>query len=67
MDQHHVREVSGSLTVYDGDSLLTPQQLQRIVAAVLQALATQQAAADSRSRDTRIGGGCGCNGPTRAA
>ena len=60
MAQVRVREVVGTMRVMDGESLLTGPILERIVHAVLQALAADRQDEDSRRRDTRIGeAGCG--------
>lgn len=56
-----VREVVGEVHAVDGDSLLSPQVLERIVVAVTRAMAARATDAESRMRDTRVGGGgCGC-------
>jgi hypothetical protein len=59
-----IREAAVSMRVVDGESLLTPVLLERIVDAVQAALAAQQEAAQARRRDTRLSGGgaCGCSG-----
>jgi hypothetical protein len=57
-----VREAAVSMRVVDGSSLLTPALMGEIVAAVLRALAAQREGERSLRRDTRIGGGCGCEG-----
>jgi hypothetical protein len=54
-----VREAAVSISAVDGESLLGPQLLQRVVAAVLAALAAQRASEESRRRDTSVGAGCG--------
>lgn len=54
----HVKSLVASMSVVDGDALLSPQLLDRIVTAVLQALEAQKTDEHSRKRDTRIGGGC---------
>jgi hypothetical protein len=59
MAQVRIREVVGTVRVVDGESLLTPALLERIVAAVLQSLGHQRRDDESRRRDTRIGGGDG--------
>lgn len=60
--QVHIRDVVAQTHVLDGDSLLTPAVLARIVAAVLAAQRAQQQDEDARRRDTQIGGDCGCQG-----
>ena len=59
--QVRVREVVGTVRTVDAESLLTPQLMEQIVNAVLQAVAAQRTDGMSRARDTRIGGEeCGC-------
>jgi hypothetical protein len=62
-----VREAAVSMRVVDGNSLLTPALMGEIVAAVLRALAAQREDERSQRRDTRIGGGCGCDDPQAGA
>ena len=58
-----VREAAVTMSAVDGESLLTPQLLARVVSAVLGALEAQKGAEANRRRDARIGGhGCGCCG-----
>lgn len=59
-----IREAAVSMRVVDGESLLTPALLERIVEAVQAALAAQHDAAQARRRDTWLSGGaaCGCSG-----
>ena len=58
-----VREAAVTMSAVDGESLLTPQLLARVVAAVAAALQAQQGAEANRRRDARIGGhDCGCGG-----
>jgi hypothetical protein len=59
-----IQEIVARMQVVDGDALLTPQLLARIVAAVSQAMAAGEADARSRRRDTQVGAGhdCGCGG-----
>ena len=59
-----IREAAVSMRVVDGESLLTPALLERIVEAVQAALAAQHEATQARRRDTRLSGGaaCGCSG-----
>lgn len=54
MAQVRVREVVGTVRVVDGDALLSPALLERIVRAVLQALEAQRRQDLARRRDTRI-------------
>lgn len=61
MAQVRIREVVGTVRTVDGDALLSPQVMERIVAAVMQAMATQQRDEQSRRRDSRIGAAC-CHG-----
>jgi len=61
----HIRNVIARTSVVDGDALLTPQLMARIVTAVTQAISAAQADEKSRQRDTRIRGGdsdCCCPG-----
>jgi hypothetical protein len=62
--QVRIREVTGTVRVMDGESLLTPSVMERIVAAVMQAIDGEHRDRDRRRRDTRIGGSCcdGCEG-----
>jgi hypothetical protein len=60
--QARVREAAVTMTAVDGASLLSPQLMTRVVAAVLAALAAQRASDESRRRDTRVGSGCECDG-----
>jgi hypothetical protein len=55
-----VREVAVTMSAVDGESLLSPQLLQRVVSAVLAALAAQRAGEESRRRDVSVGADCGC-------
>ena len=62
-----VREAAVTMSAVDGESLLSPQLMTRLVAAVLAALAAQRESEASRRRDTRVGAGCcgddgGCDG-----
>ncbi len=56
--QIRIREVTGTMRVMDGDSLLTPPILERIVAAVMAAMEGEQRDRDARRRDTHIGSCC---------
>ena len=51
-----VRRMNATMRVVDGESLLTPQLLDRIVTAVMEALDAQEGDERSRRRDTRLGG-----------
>jgi len=53
-----IHDVVARLSVVDGDSLLSPQLLARIVAAVTQALEASKADEKSRKRDTQVGACC---------
>ena len=55
-----VREAAVTMSAVDGESLLSPQLMGRVVAAVLAALSAQRDSEESRRRDTRVGEGCGC-------
>jgi hypothetical protein len=57
-----VREASVTMSALDGESLLSPQLMARVVSAVLAALAAQREGEASRRRDTRVGADCGCGG-----
>jgi hypothetical protein len=59
MAQVHIREVVGTVRMVDGESLLTAPMLERIVDAVMRALAADRQDEDRRHRDTSIGS---CNG-----
>ena len=56
-----VHEALVSLSVVDGESLLTPAVAQRLVAAVLHALEAQRHDDERRRSDTAICAG-GCDG-----
>ena len=58
MSTVRVRKVNATMRVVDGESLLSPQLMQRIVGAVLDALDTSQDDERSRRRDTKIGAAC---------
>jgi hypothetical protein len=53
----HIREAALSLTVVDGESLLTPALAARLIAAVLEASQAQREEEGRRRRDTRLEGG----------
>jgi hypothetical protein len=57
-----VRDVVARMQVVDGDSLLTPQMLARIVTAVKEALDACNEDERSRRRDTKVAADdrCGC-------
>jgi hypothetical protein len=57
-----VREASVTMSAVDGESLLSPQLMARVVSAVLAALSAQRESEESRRRDTRVGGGGDCGG-----
>jgi hypothetical protein len=52
-----VREAAVTMTAVDGESLLSPPLMTRVVAAVLAALAAQRANEESRRRDTHVDAG----------
>ena len=54
-----VREASVEMSAVDGESLLSPQLMARVVSAVLATLAAQRETEASQRRDKRIGG-CDC-------
>ena len=54
-----VRKVNATMRVVDGDSLLSPQLMDRIVSAVLEAMDASHDDERSRRRDTKIGACCG--------
>lgn len=56
-----VREASVTMSAVDGESLLSPQLMARVVSAVLAALSAQRESEASRRRDVRVGD-CGCGG-----
>jgi len=62
--QTRIREVIANTQVVDGDALLTPLVMARIVTAVMAAMKASQADDSARRRDTHIGdaGAC-CGGP----
>jgi hypothetical protein len=62
-----VREVVGTMQVMDAEALLSGPLLQKIVAAVLQALQAERQDEQRRKRDTHIGGACcdACEGDGR--
>lgn len=56
-----VRKVNATMRVIDGESLLSPQLMDRIVAAVMEAMDASHDDERSRRRDTKIGACCaGC-------
>jgi hypothetical protein len=58
MAQVRVREIVGTMRVMDRESLLTGPMLERIVHAVVEAMAADRQDDERRRRDTRIGGAC---------
>jgi hypothetical protein len=59
-----VREATVNLSAVDGESLLSPQLLARVVSAVLDALAARREGEASRRRDTHVPCACqhgGCD------
>lgn len=57
-----IRETAVSLSVVDGESLLSPALAARLIAAMLEASQAQREDEERRRRDTRVGEGCGCDG-----
>lgn len=53
-----VRKMNATMRVVDGDSLLSPQLMDRIVAAVMEAMDASHDDERSRRRDTKIGACC---------
>ncbi len=62
--QVRVKEVVTTMRVVDGDSVLSPALVERLVSAVLDAMQRGRRDEAARRRDTRIGGGCGEGGDT---
>jgi hypothetical protein len=62
-----VRKVNATMRVVDGESLLSPQLMDRIVAAVIEALDASHDDERSRRRDTKIGACCGTCGQHEGA
>ena len=54
----HIREVIGTVRAIDSDSLLSGPLLERIVEAVMAAMAGDRRDEDRRRRDTKIGACC---------
>lgn len=52
-----IGELASTVRAVDGDSLLTPQTLEQIVRAVLQAVNDQEAHAKRVRAETRVTGG----------
>ncbi len=57
-----IRDVVANMQVVDGDSLLTPQLMARIVTAVMSAMESQREDDHARRRDTKVGGAAGSGG-----
>lgn len=57
-----IHDIVAQTQVVDGDSLLTPQVMARIVAAVMQALQAQGEDDKARRRDTQLAGSACCDG-----
>lgn len=53
--QTRIREVVANTQVVDGDALLTPLVMARIVSAVMAAMKASQDDESARQRDTRLG------------
>jgi len=58
--QTRIREVVANTQVVDGDALLTPIVMARIVTAVMAAMKATRNDDEARQRDTRIGGAGAC-------
>ena len=58
--QTRIREVVANTQVVDGDALLTPLVMARIVSAVMAAMKATQNDDSARQRDTHIGGAGAC-------
>jgi len=54
----HIREVTGTVRAIDSESLLSAPLLERIVEAVMTAMASDRQDEDRRRRDTKIGACC---------
>jgi hypothetical protein len=67
MSDVRIREAVVSMRVVDGDSLLSPVLLERIVQAVQAAMARQHEDEQARRHDTRLAASssCGCDGAER--
>jgi hypothetical protein len=68
--QVHIHEVTSSVRMVDGNSLLTPSLLARIVAATTEAMQQGQMHEQRARRDTRVSsksvpGSWGCGGGDR--
>jgi hypothetical protein len=57
-----IRDVAMQMRVVDGESILTPELMQRIVSAVVQELRVQQDHQRSRMLDVQVDADCGCKG-----
>ena len=57
-----IHDIVAQTQVVDGDSLLTPHVMARIVAAVMQALQAQGEDDKARRRDTQLAGSACCDG-----
>ena len=53
----HINDVQSSVRAVDGDSLLTPQTLQKIVGVVLQAVRDDDAHRERVRSEQQVGGG----------
>lgn len=60
----HIENVTSTVDVTDGNSVLSPETMRRVVGAVLSELETRSARAERAARDRRVGGDsggdCGC-------
>jgi hypothetical protein len=57
-----IRSVTGNVTALGGDALLTPEVLERIVAAVMAALDDRRLRERRAHADVRVNGCCGEDG-----
>lgn len=55
--QVHINEVVSHISAVDGESLLSPAAMQRIVSAAVTAIHEMQSRERSRGRDTRLDSG----------
>jgi hypothetical protein len=57
MDEFHIKNAIGTVKAIDGDSLLSPQTLERIVNAVLSAVDERQLRRERSKADTSVTSG----------
>lgn len=55
----HIEQMTSTVSVTDGSSLLTPDSLRQIVAAVVEQLDARTAREERAARDRRVAGGTG--------